>query len=46
MRQAAPIATLRDRHTAYRTGDNTDIMKTVVKAREGKDFLVTGGPFR
>lgn len=23
-----------------------DIMKTVVKAREGKDFLVTGGPFR
>ena len=23
-----------------------DIMKTIVKAREGKDFLVTGGPFR
>lgn len=43
---SAAIAAVAVAFAGFGVAATGDIMKTVVKAREGKDFLVTGGPFR
>ena len=43
---AAAAAAMAVAYAGFGLAATGDIVKTVVKAREGKDFLVTGGPFR